>query len=190
MSTFFGPFLGEIVMFAGKIAPTGWAFCNGQLLQISGNTALFSILGTLYGGDGETTFGLPDMRDRAPMQPRTGPGLSSRSLGQRAGVATATLTEAQLPEHTHQLFAHEAPDPTPFADTDKDVPAATTSLGEIPGSALGLLPDLYGADTGALVDMADEALTDVTRGVGHENRQPFLGINFIIALAGIFPTRN
>ncbi len=181
------PFIGEIIMFGGNFAPRGWAFCNGQLLQISQNTALFSILGTIYGGDGRTTFGLPDMRDRAPMHAGTGPGLTQRRLGQKLGTDTVTLSATNLPSHTHQLSAHAV-----VTDTDKDVPAATTSLGAIPGSAMGFFfPNLYGADTGALVDMAAEALLATTGGgSAHANQQPFQKVNFIIALQGIFPSRN
>ncbi len=177
-------------MVGGNFAPRGWAFCNGSLLPISTNTALFSILGTTYGGDGRVTFGLPDMRDRAPMHAGSGPGLSARGTGQKLGQATVTLAVSTLPSHTHQLSAHQAPAPNPFFDTDKDVPAGTTSLGAIPGSALGFLPDLYGADTGALVDMANDALTTTGGGAAHANRQPFQGITFIIALVGVFPSRN
>ena len=178
------PFIGLIKIFAGNFAPRGWAFCDGQLLQISTNTALFSILGTIYGGDGRTTFGLPDLRDRAPMHAGSGPGLSPRVLGQKAGTDNVTLSVATLPGHTHQLSAHAV-----APDTDKDVPSATTSLGALPTGAL--IPNLYGADTGALVDMAAGALLATTGGgAAHANRQPFLGINFIIALVGFFPSRN
>ncbi len=181
------PFIGLIKMFAGNFAPRGWAFCDGQLLQISQNTALFAILGTTYGGDGRTSFGLPDMRDRAPMHAGTGPGLTQRSLGQKLGQANVTLAVATLPGHTHQLIAHAV-----VADTDIDLPATNTSLGKIPGSAMGpFFPNLYGADTGALVDMDAGALLATTGGgAAHLNRQPFQGINFIIALQGIFPSRN
>ncbi len=184
------PLLAIIKMFGGNFAPRGWAFCNGQLLNISQNTALFALLGTIYGGDGRTTFGLPDMRDRAPMHAGNGPGLTSRTIGQKLGQANVTLAVSAIPGHTHQLSAHEAPAPTPFADTLKDVPDANTSLGAIPGSALGLFPDLYGLDTGALVDMAADALTTTGAGAAHKNQQPFQGINFIIALVGEFPSRN
>ena len=94
------PFIGLIVMFGGNFAPRGWALCDGQLLSISSNSALFSILGTTYGGDGRTTFGLPDLRGRVPMHPGTGPGLSPRTLGQKSGTETVQLTTAQLPPHT------------------------------------------------------------------------------------------
>ena len=97
------PFLAEIVMFGGNFAPRGWAFCDGQLLAISSNTALFSLLGTTYGGDGRTTFGLPELRGRFAMHPGNGPGLSSRKLGQKGGSERVTLAITNLPSHTHQL---------------------------------------------------------------------------------------
>ena len=181
------PFIGVIKMFGGNFAPRGWAFCDGQLLAISTNTALFAILGTIYGGDGRTTFGLPDMRGRAPMHAGSGPGLSPRTLGQKAGTEKVALSVATIPGHTHQLSAA-----TVVANTNIDVPAGTTSLGAIPGSAAGVFfADLYGADTGTLVDMdAGALLASTGGGADHQNRQPFQGINFIIALVGVFPSRN
>ena len=103
------PFIAEIRIFAGNFAPRGWAFCNGQLLPISQNTALFSLVGTTYGGDGRTTFGLPNLQGRVPMHPGNGPGLTARQLGESGGVETVTLAESQMPTHTHGLNA--APDP-------------------------------------------------------------------------------
>jgi len=99
------PFIAEIGIFAGNFAPRGWAFCNGQILPISQNTALFSLVGTTYGGDGRTTFALPNLQGRAPMHPGTGPGLTTRRLGQSGGVETVTLSEAQMPSHTHTMQA-------------------------------------------------------------------------------------
>ena len=98
------PFIAEIRIFAGNFAPRGWAFCNGQLLPIAQNTALFSLTGTTYGGDGRSTFGLPDLRGRAPLHPGRGPGLTDRRLGEKGGAATVTLTEAQMPAHGHGTF--------------------------------------------------------------------------------------
>ncbi len=103
------PFIAEIKIFAGNFAPRGWAFCNGQLLPISQNTALFSLVGTTYGGDGRTTMGLPDLQGRTPMHPGRGPGLTSRRLGERGGSTTVTLNEAQMASHKHTLQAIKAP---------------------------------------------------------------------------------
>ena len=103
------PFIAEVRIFATNFAPRGWAFCNGQLLSIAQNTALFSLVGTTYGGDGRTTFGLPNLKGRLPMHPGRGPGLTSRKLGQTGGVTTVTLTEAQLPNHSHTISARTIP---------------------------------------------------------------------------------
>ncbi|MDP6546449.1 MAG: tail fiber protein [Phycisphaerae bacterium] len=129
-------------MFAGGFPPRGWALCDGQLLAISQNEALFSIVGTIYGGDGRTTFALPDLRGRTPVGPRSGPGLSTRALGQRSGAETATVSLAQMASHNHTL-------PQPVNGTQ---PAGGSQ--------------------------------------GHANMQPFLGLNPIIALQGLFPSRN
>src|SRR5437899_12703586 len=102
------PFIGEIVMFAGNFAPRGWAFCNGQILSIAQNTALFSILGTTYGGNGQTTFALPDLRGRVPMHPGQGPGLTNHTLGEVAGSETTTLLSSNMPQHTHALNCNSA----------------------------------------------------------------------------------
>ncbi len=175
------PFIGLIKIFAGNFAPRGWAFCDGQLLSISTNTALFAILGTIYGGDGRTTFGLPDLRSRAPMHPGSGPGLTPRTLGQRAGTPTTTLTVAQLPSHTHQLKGVSA-------QSDLDVPAAGTSTGAVLGAAF-LGADLYGAAPSS-VDMAADHLGQTGADGDHDNEQPHLALNFIVALVGVFPSRN
>ncbi len=174
------PLIAKISMFAGNFAPRGWAFCDGQLLQISQNTALFAILGTTFGGDGRTTLGLPDMRSRAPMHPGNGPGLTPRSLGQRAGSATETLTVAQLPSHTHQWKGVSA-------QSDLDVPAAATSTAAVQGGPF--LADLYHPSAG-LVDMAADHLGETGADGDHDNEQPHTVINFIIALQGFFPSRN
>ena len=176
------PFIGLIKMFAGNFAPRGWAFCDGQLLSISTNTALFAILGTIYGGDGRTTFGLPDLRSRAPMHPGKGPGLTRRRLGEKAGFDTVTLTVQQLPSHTHQLKGVSAL-------SNLDVPAANNSPAAVLGLAAGAFADLYGPAAG-LGDMAADHLGQTGAGAVHDNEQPHTVINFIIALVGIFPSRN
>ena len=171
------PFLAEIRIFAPNFAPRGWAFCNGQLLPIAQNTALFSIIGTTYGGDGRTTFALPNLQGRAPMHPGDGPGLSSRSLGEKSGSETVTLTEAQMAPHNHQLKA--ASD-----SADLNSPGPNRTLARSSGGFA------YQQDTtNNLVDLAGEALTQVGGGQAHNNMQPYLALNFIIALNGLFPSR-
>lgn len=168
------PFLAQIGMFGGNFAPRGWAFCDGQLMPIAQNSALFSLLGTTYGGDGRTTFALPDLRGRAPMQPRQGPGLSNHSLGEKFGDEIVTLTEAQLPSHTHSLRA-----------TDEDA-AQTDPTGRVYAITDD---DLYRA-SGTMVDMSVETTTNTGGSQSHTNMQPYLAINFIIALQGVYPSRN
>lgn len=166
------PFIGQIVMFAGNFNPRGWAFCNGQILSIAQNTALFSILGTTYGGNGQTTFALPDLRSRVPLHPGQGPGLSSYSLGQVGGTETVTLITSQIPAHNHGLIA---------SDT---TPSDTLPNGKILAEA-----SIYSAGAAnAPMNPASIGLTG--GGQPHPNIQPYLCINFIIALQGIFPSRN
>jgi len=169
------PFVGEIRMFAGNFAPQGWAFCDGQLLAVSQNDALFSLLGTIYGGDGRTTFGLPDLRGRIPIHAGSGPGLSQRRLGAKAGAEKVTLTVNQLPSHTHREQA-----------------TASNATGRNPvGNALGNagFADVYTDDLGE-VDMAANAITNTGGSQSHTNLMPFLCVNFIIALFGIYPSRQ
>ena len=172
------PFIAEIRIFAGNFAPRGWAFCDGQLLPISQNTALFSLIGTTYGGDGRTTTGLPNLQGRAPMHPGRGPGLTARRLGARVGTETVTLTEAQIPQHTHTARAATTP-ATPEAPTN------TASLAPSEGGVA------YQSDTTTnLVDMASATLSTTGGGQAHANMQPFLTLNFIIALVGVYPSRS
>lgn len=173
------PFIAEIRIFAGNFAPRGWAFCDGQLLPISNNTALFSLIGTTYGGDGRTTMALPDLQGRAPMHPGRGPGLTSRRLGERLGTETVTLTEAQIPSHFHTARAATTP-------SDTGVPSNTTALGRSAGGGLAYETDT----TSNLVDMASETLATTGGGQSHTNVQPYLTLNFIIALQGLYPSRS
>ncbi len=171
------PFIAEIRIFAGNFAPRGWAFCDGQLLPIAENTALFSLIGTIYGGDGRTTTALPNLQGRAPMHPGHGAGLTSRRLGEKTGTEVVTITEAQLPNHNHTLRANSS------YGTD-EAPAATKSL------AASFPIPLYSSSDTSLVDMAFEALSETGGGQYHNNIQPFLALNFIIALMGLYPSRG
>ena len=169
------PFIGEIRMFAGNFAPRGWAFCDGQLLAVSQNDALFSLLGTIYGGDGRTTFGLPDLRGRIPVHAGTGPGLSLRRLGEKSGTETVTVTTAQLPAHTHPLQGTGQ-----FADTPNPAmlaPAKSTTA------------DVY-INEAPSVNLSSSAVTSTGGSQSHTNLMPFLCISFIIALVGIYPSRS
>ncbi len=169
------PFVGEIRMFAGNFAPRGWAFCDGQLLAVSQNDALFSLLGTIYGGDGRTTFGLPDMRGRTPIHAGSGPGLSPRNLGAKGGAERVTVTTQQLPSHTHQLQA----------DSD----AANEQI--VSGNVLANTSTrIYLSDEVGDTAMATQAISNVGGSRDHANIQPFLCINFIISLVGIYPSRT
>ncbi|MDO3383025.1 phage tail protein [Gilvimarinus algae] len=171
------PFIAEIRIFAGNFAPRSWAFCNGQLLPISQNTALFSLIGTTYGGDGRTTTALPNMEGRAPMQPGRGPGLTDRRLGQKGGVETVTLTEAQMPNHTHQWQV------SPREGNDND-PGPNQYIGG--GSSE---QSIYSPDAN-LVPLAERAMPAAGGSQAHNNMQPFLAMNFIIALQGLYPSRS
>jgi len=177
------PFVGQIQYFGFNFAPRGWAFCDGQLLPISQNTALFSLLGTTYGGDGRTTFGLPDDRGRVFIGMGNGPGLSNYQIGQRGGVERVTLTTTQIPSHTHGLSAAVLQGTPLSGDT-----AALTD------NALALtFARAYStmAPTASMHTDSISGLTDATGGSqSHENRQPFLVVNCSIALTGIFPSRN
>jgi microcystin-dependent protein len=166
------PFIAQIVMFGGNFAPRSWAFCDGQLLPIAQNTALFSLLGTTYGGDGRTTFGLPDLRGRFPMHPGNGPGLSSRRLGQSGGSENNTLTTSQLPSHTHTLKA-----------------AGNGANTNNPDSNVLGLAEAY-SDQATSLNMGVTAIGNTGGGQQVNNMPPFQCVNFIIALQGIFPSRN
>ena len=166
------PFIGEIRIFAGNFAIRDWAFCDGALINISQNPALFSILGTTYGGDGRTTFALPDMRSRAPMHWGSGPGLSTRQLGQKSGAETAALSGSP-PLHGHQLSGSE------------NEATSNSPTGQM---LAGTEENTYDSQ-GNPVPMAGTAIAP-TGGQAHNNMQPFQVLNFIIALDGIFPSRN
>ncbi|WP_372728694.1 phage tail protein [Nocardioides sp.] len=173
------PFIAEIRVVPYNFAPRGWAFCNGQLLPIAQHTALFSLVGTMYGGDGRTTLGLPNLPGRAVMAPGRGPGLSDYSIGQSSGLDAVALTAQQSGAHAHVVAA--APDPA-----EVQAPSTSRSLARSgPGFA-------YQSDTtGNLVEMAPEALTPLTGGTSpHDNRSPLQVLNFVIALEGVYPSRS
>jgi microcystin-dependent protein len=168
-------FLGSIRLVGFNFAPVDWALCQGQLLPISQNTALFSLIGTNFGGDGVQTFALPDLRGRVAISQGQGPGLSNYAQGQAGGFETVTLNSAQVPAHTHTLMA------------------ATNATGSNPGPGLALgtpaaAVKMYGAS--APTPLASASIGPFGSGTAHENRQPYLGLNYIIALAGIFPARS
>lgn len=169
------PFVGEVRMFAGNFAPRGWAFCDGQLLAVSQNDALFSLLGTIYGGDGRTTFGLPDLRGRIPIHAGSGPGLSPRRLGSKGGAENVTLTVNQLPSHTHAMQA------------SADAATTPNPAGSVLAATLTSTP--YIEDT-PNVNLSGNAVTNVGGSRSHTNLMPFLCIHFIIALVGIYPSRH
>jgi microcystin-dependent protein len=174
------PFIAEIRIFASNFAPRGWAFCNGQLLPIAQNTALFSLIGTTYGGDGRTTTGLPNLQGRAPMHPGRGPGLSTRRLGEKGGAETVTLTEANMPPHNHSMAANTAPASTFIADNTSTISRSVNgfSYNDEAAPAMTSLHESAVGDFGAASVAA------------HNNMQPFLTLNFIIALVGLFPSRS
>ena len=175
------PFIAEIKIFAGNFAPRGWAFCNGQLLPIAQNTALFSLIGTTYGGDGRTTTALPDLQGRAPMHPGRGPGLTSRRLGQKGGAESITLSEAQMPSHNHSITADA--NPGGFGGGGADSP---DPVGHFLASTSGS-GQFYASGT---ADSSMAATTTTGGGAAHNNDQPFLAMNFIIALVGLYPSRS
>ncbi len=168
------PFIGEIRIFAGNFAPRDFALCNGQTIPISQNSALFAIIGNQYGGDGRTEFAVPNLQDRVPMHAGQGPGLSNRRIGQSGGSNSETLTPAQVPDHGHAL---RSLGPPTQADPNASVGLGETNLYATPGAVVDLAP--------GLVEPAGAAGTPQP----HENRQPFLVLNFVIALAGLFPSR-
>jgi microcystin-dependent protein len=173
------PFLAEIRMFGGNFAPRGWALCNGQLMSISQNTALFSLLGTTYGGDGRVTFGLPNLQGTAPMQQGQGAGLSDRFLGETGGEPNVTLIQSEMPMHTHTAMA---------VDDSGD---STDPTGRTWAQALqGRVGDkLYSVGQQPNMQMGAQAVLPTGGGQPHNNMPPYLTVTFIIALQGIFPQR-
>lgn len=170
------PFIGEINIFAGNFAPRGWHFCDGTLLNISSYTALFSILGTTYGGDGRTTFALPDLRGRVPLSFGQGSGLSNYRLGQKGGAESVTLTANQTAPHNHSLMA----------STERG--SETSPDGKVLSDPRGDL--IYEDDVAPAVNLKTTAIGETGSSGSHENRQPYLACHYIIALVGIYPQRS
>lgn len=171
------PFVAEIRIFPFNFAPKGWAFCNGQLLPISQNTALFSLLGTYYGGDGKSTFALPDMQGNAPIHAGQGAGLSEYFLGQLSGTTDVALLISEIPLHPHTLQAFATP-------ADLKEPQAGAVLTRTQNGAL------YNTTISNFVTMAPQALTPTGGSLPHNNMMPYLTLNFCIALQGVFPPRT
>lgn len=172
------PFVAEIRIFPFNFAPTGWAFCNGQLLPLSQNTALFSLLGTTYGGDGKSTFALPNMQDNAPMHPGQGPGLSLHDLGETGGTETVTLLTSEIPLHAHSMMAQNQP-------AQLDVPAPDRTFARSSGGFAYKAPPFT-----TIVQFSPMMIAPAGGSFPHNNLMPYLTLNFCIALQGVFPPRT
>lgn len=185
------PFIGQILLFAGNFAPRGYAFCQGQILSINSNQSLFSLLGTQYGGDGRSTFGLPDLRGRVPISMGTGAGLSQRNIGQKGGSEQVALTAAEMPSHQHAEGAS-----TLSAELVADAANTATESVPDPARVLSKLANVnfYSSSDANLEPIVGPSISstigDAGLGQSHENRQPLIAIHYIIALTGIFPSRN
>ena len=173
------PFVAEIRIFPFSLVPQGWALCNGQLMPIGQNNALFSLLGITYGGNGRTNFALPNLQDRFALAPGQGPGLSLRDLGEAGGSAAITLQPGQMPGHTHQLLA------TASATSASPVNTALSQAVLPPSTAVPVY-----RNSANRMPMAPDAVAVTGGGQPHNNRQPYLALNFCIALQGIYPTRG
>lgn len=170
------PYLGEIRLFAGNFAPYGWAFCDGSVIPIANNDALFNLIGTTFGGDGQTNFALPDLQGRVPIHMGARPGGSSYALGQNGGSEQVTVTTQQIPSHTHALAASTAPG------------AAVSPQAALLGAASDTALELYSANA-PNQSLNAAAVGSAGSGQPHENRQPFVALSFIIAITGVFPSQ-
>ncbi len=168
------PYIGTVMLFGGNFAPRGWAFCYGQSVLIGEYSALFALIGTIYGGDGNTTFNLPDLRSRVPIHSGQGAGLSNRTLGEAGGTESVTLTLSQLPNHSHAVGVTSA-----SASTGVPSNAVTLGVASI---------DIHSTQS-ANVTLHPQTVSNVGSNQAHENRQPFLAMNYVIALEGLFPPR-
>lgn len=171
------PFVAEIRIFPFNFAPRGWAFCNGQLLPLSQNTALFSLLGTTYGGDGKSNFALPNMQGNAPMHPGQGPGLSLHDLGETGGSDTVTLLQSEIPAHAHSVMGVAGAFPA-----NSNIPAGNAFAKSAQGSAYTTAANL--------VNLSASAIAPAGGDLPHNNMMPYLTLNFNIALQGVFPPRT
>jgi microcystin-dependent protein len=171
------PFVAEIRIFPFNFAPKGWAFCDGQILPLSQNTALFSLLGTTYGGDGRSNFALPDMQGSAPMHPGQGPGLSLHDLGETGGSDTVILLESEIPSHSHGVLSV-----APNFGASSDVPTSNAFAKASQGSPY--------APAANLVTLSDQTIAPSGGGQPHNNLMPYLTLNFCIALQGVYPPRS
>ena len=177
------PFVAEIRIVGFNFPPTGWAYCNGQLLPISQNTALFSLVGTFYGGDGKSTFALPNLQGSSPMHEGQGQGLSQRFLGEQSGTPFVTLITSEIPAHTHGNGT------TTASANGGDSANPTNAAWSIPGADRGLLAyDLAPAGSTALMNV--QALSIAGGSLPHNNMMPYITLNFVIALQGVFPPRT
>ena len=168
------PFVGQITMFAGNFAPRGWAFCDGQLMAVNQNDALFSLYGTIYGGDGRTTFGLPDLRGRTPIHAGPGPGLTNHRLGSKGGQETVTLTTSEMPSHDHAFNA------------SNDI----ATIHEAAGKVFAVAPANFYEDQERNVNLNTGSITNTGGNRSHNNIMPYLCIHFIVALFGVYPSRS
>src|ERR1043166_4989359 len=170
------PYVGQILMFGGNFAPVGWALCQGQLMPISENDTLFNLIGTTYGGDGQSTFGLPNLSGRVPVHMGQGPGITQNyQIGESAGVESVTLTTQQIPVHTHALIASTA------------VANSNTPANQVPAQSTQRAIYFEASTT---TNLAPSAISPVGGSQPHENMQPYLCITFIISLFGVFPTQS
>lgn len=170
------PFIGELKLVPYNFAPLGWAFCNGQILSIAQNTALFSLLGTMYGGNGQTTFALPNLQGRVVIHPGQGPGLSNYDQGEVGGQETHTLTASEMPAHNHQV------------QVSNSAGADILAGGHYPAMTTGSVGNIYGTTPSGT--MPANAISPVGGNQPHDNHQPYLTLNYVIALQGVFPQRN
>lgn len=176
------PYVGQIIMFAGNFAPQGWALCEGQLLSIADNMALFNLIGTTYGGDGQSTFALPDLRGHVPVSQGRGPGLSNYALGEWAGVEAVTLSQYQLPSHSHTVLAVAQPG-------DANIPSDQKLLATLGGQAWSgdFAVSAY-AQAGAQAQLNANTVGPTGGSQQHDNIQPYQSLNYCIALTGLYPS--